>query len=266
MKSPVSMRERVSEAEWATRVDLAACYRLVARHGMADLIYNHITARVPGEEGHFLINPFGFLYEEITASCLFKIDLEGRVIERPDVPYEVNHAGFVIHSAVHAARHDVACVIHTHTRAGMAVSVMECGLLPATQGALRFHDRLSYHDFEGPAVDEGERARLVSDLGSFDAMVLRNHGLLTCGRSIAEAFLLMQRLEMACRVQIDFMGANTPLRLPTPQAMAKTARVLAPSTFTGRQGAEASLGNWSGQREWSALLRQLDRADPSYQH
>ncbi len=191
MKSLAPMRDRVTEAEWATRVELAACYRLVARYGMADLIYNHITARVPGEEGHFLINPFGFLYEEITASCLFKIDLDGRVVERPDLPYEVNRAGFVIHSAVHAARHDVDCVIHTHTRAGMAVSVMECGLLPATQGALRFHDRLAYHDFEGPAVDEGERERLVSDLGSCDAMVLRNHGLLTCGRSVAEAFLLM---------------------------------------------------------------------------
>ena len=265
MKSLAPMRDRVTEAEWATRVELAACYRLVARYGMADLIYNHITARVPGEEGHFLINPFGFLYEEITASCLFKIDLDGRVVERPDLPYEVNRAGFVIHSAVHAARHDVDCVIHTHTRAGMAVSVMECGLLPATQGALRFHDRLAYHDFEGPAVDEGERERLVSDLGSCDAMVLRNHGLLTCGRAVAEAFLLMNRLEMACRVQIDFMGANTPLRLPTPDVMTKTARVLAPPTFSGRQGTEASLGNWNGQREWSALLRQLERTDSSYQ-
>lgn len=173
MNAPVSLRERVSEAEWATRVELAACYRLVARHGMADLIYNHITARVPGEEGHFLINPFGFMYEEITASSLFKIDLEGQVIERPDLPYDINQAGFVIHSAVHAARHDVACVLHTHTRAGMAVSVMACGLMPATQGALRFHERLAYHDFEGPAVDEGERERLVADLGSCDAMVLR---------------------------------------------------------------------------------------------
>ena len=129
----------------------------------------------------------------------------------------------------------------------------------------RFHDRLAYHDFEGPAVDEGERERLVSDLGSCDAMVLRNHGLLTCGRSVAEAFLLMNRLEMACRVQIDFMGANTPLRLPTPDVMTKTARVLAPPTFSGRQGTEASLGNWNGQREWSALLRQLERTDSSYQ-
>lgn len=266
MKPSAPMRERVSEAEWAARVELAACYRLVALYGMADLIYNHITVRVPGEEGHFLINPFGLMYAEITASSLFKIDLEGRVIERPDLPgdIEVNRAGFVIHSAVHAARHDVACVLHTHTRAGMAVSAMACGLLPATQGALRFHGRLAYHDFEGPAVDEGERERLVSDLGVHDAMVLRNHGLLTCGRSIAEAFLLMHRLEMACRVQVDLMAAGTALHMPTPEVMEKTARILAPPTFTGRTGNEASLGNWNGQREWAALVRQLERTDPSY--
>lgn len=264
MKPQLSMRERVSEAEWDTRVDLAACYRLVARYGMADLIYNHITARVPGEPGHFLINPFGLLYEEITASSLFKIDLEGRILERPDVPYEINQAGYVIHSAIHGARHDLACVLHTHTRAGMAVSVMQCGLLPATQGALRFHGRLAYHAFEGPAVDEGERARLVTDLGSCDAMILRNHGLLACGRSIAEAFLLMQRLESACKVQVDFLAANTPLHMPSPEATEKTARILGPSTITDRTGHEASLGNWDGQREWSALLRQLDRDDASF--
>jgi ribulose-5-phosphate 4-epimerase/fuculose-1-phosphate aldolase len=259
------MRERVSEAEWQARLDLAACYRLVARYGMTDLIYNHITVRVPGEDGHVLINPFGYLYEEITASCLFKIDLQGRVIARPDdMPYEINHAGYVVHSAIHAARHDLACVLHTHTRAGMAVSVMECGLLPATQGALRFHNRVAYHDFEGPAVDEGERARLVADLGDKDVMILRNHGLITCGRSVAEAFLLMQRLETACKVQVDFMAANTPLHMPSAQAMEVTARVLAPPTVTDRTGAQASLGDWNGQREWSALLRQLDRDDSSW--
>ena len=169
-----------------------------------------------------------------------------------------------MHSAVHGARHDLSCVLHTHTRAGMAVSVMECGLLPATQGALRFHGRLAYHDFEGPAVDEEERGRLVADLGINDAMILRNHGLLVGGRSIAEAFLLMQRLEAACKVQVDFMAANTPLRMPTPEAMERTARILAPPTLGGRTGSEASLGDWNGQREWSALLRQLDREDPSY--
>jgi ribulose-5-phosphate 4-epimerase/fuculose-1-phosphate aldolase len=265
MKSGSSMRERVSAAEWQTRIDLAACYRLVARYGMTDLIYNHITARVPGEEGHFLINAFGLMYEEITASSLFKIDLQGRVVERPDVPYEINHAGYVIHSAIHAARHDLACVLHTHTRAGMAVSVMACGLMPATQGALRFYERVAYHEFEGPAVDEAERERLVADLGDKDVMILRNHGLITAGRSVAEAFLLMQRLESACRVQVDFMAANTPLHMPSTLSMENTARVLAPPTVTDRTGAQASLGNWNGQREWSALLRQLDRDNPGYQ-
>lgn len=263
---PRPMRERVSEAEWQVRLDLAACYRLVARYGMTDLIYNHITARVPGEEGHILINPFGYLYEEIDASCLFKIDLDGRVVERPDVPYEINQAGYVIHSAIHGARHDIACVLHTHTRADMAVATMECGLLPATQGALRFHGRIAYHDFEGPAVDEDERQRLVANLGDRDVMILRNRGLLTCGRSVAEAFLLMQRLETACRVQVDFLAANTPLHMPSTAAMEKTARILAPPTVTDRTGSEASLGNWNGQREWSALLRQLDRDDSSWRN
>ncbi len=264
MNPYLPIRERVSAAEWQARLDLAACYRLVARYGMTDLIYNHITVRVPGEEGHFLINAFGLMYEEITASSLFKIDLEGRVIERPDLPYEINHAGYVIHSAIHAARHDVACVLHTHTRAGMAVATMECGLLPATQGALRFHGRIAYHAFEGPAVEEAERERLVADLGDKDVMILRNHGLLTCGSSVAETFLLMQRLETACKVQVDLMAANTPLHLPSAEAIEKTARVLGPSRLKGREGAEASLGNWNGQREWSALLRQIDRDDPSW--
>ena len=264
MKSP-SIRELVSTAEWQARVDLAACYRLVARYGMSDLIYNHITVRVPDEPNQFLINPFGLLYEEITASSLLKVDLAGNVVSLADTPCEVNHAGYVVHSAIHAARHDLMCVLHTHTRAGMAVSVMACGLLPATQGALRFHDRIAYHEYEGPAVNESERARLVADLGDKDVMILRNHGLIACGRSIPEAFLLMQRLESACRVQVDFMAANTPLHMPSPEATALTARVLAPPTVTDRTGSEASLGNWNGQREWAALLRQLERSSPSYQ-
>ena len=262
----MTIRQRISDAEWQARLDLAACYRLVARYGMADLIYNHITVRVPGEAGHILINPFGYLYEEITASCLYKIDLAGNVVDKPgDVPYEVNQAGYVIHSAIHSARHDIACVLHTHTRAGMAVATMECGLMPATQGALRFHDRIAYHAFEGPAVDEAERERLVADLGDKDVMILRNHGLLTCGRSVAETFLLMQRLETACKVQVDFLAANTPLHMPSPEAVAKTARILAPPTVTDRKGSEASLGNWNGQREWSALLLERERTHSAYQ-
>lgn len=265
--SPVralSVRARVSDAEWQTRVDLAACYRLVALYGMSDIIYNHITARVPGEPGHLLINPYGYLYEEMTASSLFKIDLDGNVVDRPDLPYDVNHAGYIIHSAIHKVRHDLACVIHTHTRAGVAVGVMECGLMPVTMQALRFYNRVAYHEFEGPAVEEGERERLAEHLGDRDVMFLRNHGLLAGGRTIAEAFLLMQRLDNACKLQLDFMAANTPLVLPTKEAMEKSARVAAPPTFDGRTGNEAKLGNQTGEREWSALLRKLDRIDVSY--
>ena len=197
------IRERVSEAEWEMRVNLAACYRLVARYGMTDLIYNHITARVPDEPGHILINPYGFLYTEITASSLYKIDLDGNVVLKPDTHYGINHAGYVIHSAVHGARHDVECVVHTHSRAGMAVSAMKCGLLPLTQTAMRFYGRVSYHAYEGPAVDLAERERLVRDLGGNDVMMLKNHGLLVCGRSIAEAFNQLYWLEMAYRNRAD---------------------------------------------------------------
>lgn len=250
-----SVRKRVDDAEWQVRVDLAACYRLVARYGMSDLVYNHITARVPGDAEHILINPYGFLYAEITASSLYKIDLDGNVVLKPDTHYGINHAGYVIHSAVHAARHDVACVIHTHTRAGMAVSAMKCGLLPLTQTAMRFHGATAYHDYEGPAIDLDERARLVRDLGKHDAMVLRNHGLLTCGRSIGEAFNLMYWLEMACKAQVDAMASGTELVLPSPQVAETTASRYAP-------------GNRRvyGEMEWEAMLRQLDREDPSYRN
>ncbi len=247
------VRDRVDEAEWETRVNLAACYRLVARYGMTDLIYNHITARVPGSPDHILINPYGFLYSEITASSLYKIDLDGNVILQPETHYGINHAGYVIHSAVHGARHDVECVIHTHSRAGMAVSAMKCGLLPLTQTALRFYGCISYHDYEGPAVDLDERQRLVRDLGETDAMILRNHGLLTCGRSIAEAFNILYWLEMACKAQVDAMAARTELELPSPEVAQRTADLFAP----GRRRVY-------GEMEWEAMLRQLDRDDRSY--
>ena len=178
-----SLRERVSAAEWQARVDLAACYRLVALFGMNDLVYNHITARVPDEEGRFLINPYGYAYEEITASSLVKIDFDGSVVLDSGTGYGVNRAGFVIHSAVHRARHDVACVIHTHSPAGMAVSALKCGLLPLTQNAM-FFGAIGTHDYEGPAIDLDEQARLVRDLGDNAALILRNHGLLTAGRTV----------------------------------------------------------------------------------
>src|SRR5262249_33361986 len=183
-----SLRERVSAEEWETRVDLAACYRLVALYGMTDLVYNHITARVPGSEDHVLINPYGMLYEEITASSLIKIDLDGNTLLQPEHDYSVNTAGYVIHSAVHGARRDAACVIHTHTRAGTAVSTLAEGLLPLSQTAMRFAGHLAYHDYEGPAFNREERQRLVADLGEKNAMILRNHGLLVCAPSIPQAF------------------------------------------------------------------------------
>lgn len=250
----MTIRQRISDAEWQARLDLAACYRLVARYGMADLIYNHITVRVPGEAGHILINPFGYLYEEITASCLYKIDLAGNVVDKPgDVPYEVNQAGYVIHSAIHSARHDIACVLHTHTRAGMAVATMECGLMPATQGALRFHDRIAYHAFEGPAVDEAERERLVADLGDKDVMILRNHGLLTMGDTVREAFDLMYYLDCACQIQIDALTAGQDQVLKMSEDAAKTA-----AKQFNRPGREAT------KRDWPALLRLLERKGIDY--
>lgn len=241
-----------------TRVDLAACYRLVARHGMTDLIYNHITARVPGSDHHLLINPFGLLYEEITASSLVRIDIAGTVMDPGSTDLGINRAGYVIHSAVHAARPDVACVIHTHTVAGVAVSCMAEGLLPISQTALRFLGRTGYHDFEGPAIDEGERVRLVAALGDNDALVLRNHGLLTVGRSIAEAFLLMQRLETACRIQVAALAGGAPV-VPSEESRRRTAALFSPRTGS----ADVSI---AGTREWPALLRQLDRDDDTYRH
>src|SRR3977135_632744 len=188
-----SRRGRVAREEGDPRVDLAACYRLVHHYGMDDLVYNHISARVPGEEGHFLINAYGMTYDEITASSLMKIDFDGSVVQDSGTGYGINHAGFVIHGAIHRGRPDVACVIHTHTPAGMAVSAMKCGLLPLTQNAM-FFSGVGYHGYEGPAVDLDEQKRLVSDLGGHEAMILCNHGLLAVGRTIAEAFGTLHRL------------------------------------------------------------------------
>jgi ribulose-5-phosphate 4-epimerase/fuculose-1-phosphate aldolase len=242
---------RIAPAEWEARVSLAACYRLVAHYGMDDIVYTHISARVPGGEEHFLLNPFGTMFEEITASSLVKIDLDGKVIA-PDVA-RVNEAGFTVHSAVHAARPDVGCVIHTHTRAGMAVSALDGGLLPLCQKSMLFHNRLAYHNYEGVAFDLSERARLVADLGPHKAMILRNHGLLTCGRDCAEAFSLMYQLEIACRVQLDVLASGERHRLPAEAIAEKAAHQLEsypipPSVL-----------------EWPALLRKLDRLDPGYQ-
>jgi ribulose-5-phosphate 4-epimerase/fuculose-1-phosphate aldolase len=241
-----SLRSSVSPEEWQTRVELAACYRLIDAFGMTDLIYNHITARIPGTD-HFLINLYGLLYKEITASSLVKIDLEGNILAKPPTDYGINKSGYVIHGAIHGAREDVKCVIHTHTRAGMAVSTMACGLLPLTQTAIRFVDHIGYHDYEGPAIDLDEQKRLVADLGPHNAMIFKNHGLLTCGASIQEAFNTMYQLELSCRSQVDAMAGNTELIIPDAAVLAKTAHLYQPGTRRPY-----------GVLEWHAMMRFLE--------
>jgi len=247
------IRGRVGDAEWQVRVDLAACYRLMVKYGMTDLVYNHITAKVPGKEEHFLINAYGLLYEEVRASNLVKIDLDGNEILRPRMPegdFGLNAAGYVIHSAIHRARPNVGCVIHTHTRAGMAVAAMDCGLLPLCQFSMRFTGAVSYHDYGVPArTDEGEH--MVRALGKNHYMILRNHGLLVCGRTVPEAFLAMYWLEMACRVQVDAMAAGAKLNLPAPEVLPHMVE---------------RYRSMPGMREWGAMIRKLDREDPDYRN
>ena len=254
-----SIRNDVSEQEWQTRTDLAACYRLVDQYGMADLIYNHITTRIPGTP-HLLINLYGLLYKEITASNLVKIDVEGNIIAKPDTDYGINKSGYVIHGAIHKARSDVGCIIHTHTRAGMAVSAMKCGLLPLNQTSIRFHGHIGYHDYEGPAINTDERVRLVESLGPHNALILRSHGLLTCGPSVPEAFNTMYQLEMSCRAQVDAMAAQTELVVPPEDVLARTATLYRPETRRPY-----------GILEWPAMLRLLDAEErvsghPPYTH
>src|SRR5258705_2755515 len=253
-----SIRDQVSPQEWQTRLDLPACYRLVDKYEMTDLIYNHITARIPGPEEHLLINLYGLLYKEITASSLVKIDLEGNIVWKPDTDYGINKSGYVIHGAIHKARHDVKCIIHTHTRAGMAVSAMKCGLLPLNQTAIRFHGHIGYHDYEGPAVNLDERVRIVESLGQHDALILRSHGVLTCGPTIAEAFNTMYQLEMSCCAQVDAMAGQTDLLLPPEDVLARTAVLYRPETRRPY-----------GVLEWPAMVRFLEVEDkksgyPSY--
>ncbi len=252
--SRTDVKGQVSEAEWQTRVDLAAFYRLMPLFGMSDLIYNHVTARIPGTDDELLINPFGYMYEEITASSLIRIDITGRVLFSPHDDLGINAAGYVIHSAVHAARQDVGCAVHTHSRAGMAVSALGCGLLPLTQTAMRFAD-IAYHDYAGPAIDLAERERLASDLGQASAMVLRNHGLLAVGADIPQTFNTIYWLEMACRAQVDAMACNTELLVPEASVVAQTAHLYKPEVRRPH-----------GVLEWPAMLRYLDRRDASFRH
>jgi ribulose-5-phosphate 4-epimerase/fuculose-1-phosphate aldolase len=248
--------DAAADAERKVREDLAAAYRLVAHFGMDDSIYTHISARVPGTDDQFLINPFGMLFRDITASSLVKIDLDGRILE--DSPHEVNPAGFTIHSAVHAARHDAACVLHTHTVAGVAVSSLAGGLRPCNQWALQFYNRVVYHDFEGIALDPAERIRLVEDLGpTAKALILRNHGLVTLGRTIAEAFILMLNLERACRVQVAIESSNQDIHPVPPEICEKTAR-----QYEGWDRQQDGQQNQTRidphMREWRALLQRIE--------
>jgi len=245
---------RSHEAERQTRIDLAACYRLMPLFGMSDLVYNHITARIPDTRDEILINPYGYMYEEVTASSLIKINIKGDILNNPHADLAVNQAGYVIHSAVHGARHDVGCVIHTHSRAGMAVSCIKEGLLPLTQTAMRFKD-IAYHDYESVAIDLDEQARLVADLGSQDAMILRNHGLLVASPSVAQAFNAMYWLEMACRAQVDALSMCSigTLNVPSAAIVNKTHHLYQPQVRRP-----------FGLMEWPAMLRYLDRRDPSY--
>jgi len=249
-----SMRDKVSPAEWQARIDCAACYRLVAHYEMADMMANHISVRVPGEEA-FLINPYGMMYEEITASSLIKVDIAGNILAKPDfgdLDYGINRAGYVIHSAIHAAKHEIDCVIHTHTWPGMAISSLECGLLPMTQTAMRFVN-ISYHEYEGVVLNMDEQARLLASMGDNNALILRNHGLLTVGRTVGEAFNAMHRLELSCKAQIAAMSCNSPLH-PVPQAVLD-------QTY---QNYQPNVRRAYGVMEWPGLLRMLDRNDPSY--
>lgn len=245
------MQSQVSPEEWQTRVDLAACYRIIAMYGWDDLVFTHISARVPGDDNHFLINPYGMLFEEITASSLVKVGLDGNKVM--DSPYPVNPAGFTIHSAVHEARHDAGCVLHTHTKAGIAVSAQASGLLPISQTALFPYVTLGYHDYEGVALNEEEKPRLVADLGSNNALILRNHGLLTAGATIADAFLFMYVLETACQIQIMAQSGGGEL-VQVPQPVVDGIQAQAEQVTKG-------LG---GELVWPGLLRKLDRRDPSY--
>ncbi len=246
-----TVRNQISDDEWAVRVDLAACYRLIAMYGWDDLVFTHISARVPGPDEHFLINAYGMLFEEMTASSLVKVDLAGEKVL--DSPHPVNPAGFVIHSAVHEARPDVGCVLHTHTKAGVAVSAQAEGLLPISQISLFPYASLGYHDYEGVALNDDEKPRLVADLGDNNALILRNHGLLTTGATIADAFLNMYALETACQTQIMAQSSGGEL-------------VFVPQPIVDGILAQAELvtKGMMGQLAWPGLLRKLDRRDSSF--
>ncbi len=246
-----SLKEVVSAEEWQLRVDLAAGYRLVAAYGMSDLVYTHISARIAGPEHHFLINPSGMMFDEITASSLVKVDQSCNKLSESAFP--VNPAGFTIHSAIHQARENAGCVLHTHTRAGIAVSAQKCGVLPISQQSTFVLSSLAYHDYEGVALRDEEKPRLQADLGSCNFLMLRNHGLLTVGRTVADAFMSMYTFENTCRIQVDALAGGQELTMVDPrilQGMSEVTRTV-------------TVGMGSGLA-WPALLRKLDRMDSGY--
>jgi ribulose-5-phosphate 4-epimerase/fuculose-1-phosphate aldolase len=245
------VRRLVSREEWQVRVDLAACYRMVAHLGWDDLVFTHISARVPGPERHFLINPYGFMFAEVTASSLVKVDLAGNIVMK--TPYTINPAGYVIHSAVHEACEDAHCVLHVHTLEGVAVSCQKDGLLPICQASLFALASVAYHDYEGIAINPAEKTRLVADLGDRNFMILRNHGLLTCGRTVPEAFLFMYSLQAACATQLAAQSSGAALVQVPPQIV---------DGFRAQAG--TVLRNLGADIVWPGVLRKLDRLDPSF--
>jgi ribulose-5-phosphate 4-epimerase/fuculose-1-phosphate aldolase len=240
----------ITDAEWRTRVDLAACYRLIAKNGWDDLIYTHVSAHVPDTSDQYLINPFGLTFNEVTASNLVKVNIRGEIVG--ESRYPVNPTGFTIHGAVHAARPDARCVMHLHTNAGIAVSMLACGLLPVSQHAMRFYRNIAYHDYEGVALSDVERVRLTANLGRHKAMILRNHGVLTCGATVGEAYVLMATLDKACVTQLAAMAASHELVIPPESVLEKSVAQLIDDTTP------------EGELEWPALIRQLEREDPSF--
>ena len=246
------VREAVTEAEWETRVNLAAAYRLVALYGWDDLVFTHISARVPGSTPHFLINPYGMLFEEITASSLVKVDIDGQIVM--DTPYPISPAGFVIHSAIHAAREDAKCVLHIHSVNGIAVSAQRNGVLPISQPSTFVLAALGYHDYEGLALNDEEKPRLVRDLGDHRFLILRNHGLLTVGETVADAFVNMYLLETVCAIQVRAQAGGSDLIPIDPRIIAGVKA----------QASKATMGVSPGALNWPGLLRKLDRIDPSY--
>ena len=250
MKIP-SLKEVVSAEEWALRVDLAAAYRLVAAYGWSDLVFTHISARMPGPGHHFLINPYGLMFDEITASSLVLIDQDCNKLR--ESPFPVNPAGFTIHSCIHAVRQDAGCVLHTHSRAGVAVSAQKAGVLPVSQQSTLILNSLAYHDYEGIALNPDEKPRLQANLGNANYLMLRNHGLLTVGRNIPEAFLNMYFFENTCRIQVDAQSGGAELNLIGPGPIEANRNVS--QAATAGQGARLA---------WPALLRKLDRENPGY--